>query len=341
MTGGSCHSARGLLSSLSFQEQISCVLESGETQSGRPAGRGRHCLSRREVLAGGIGAGAVLAFPDVGSGVRSADQSGVSGRPAGRVCLCLRHAGSRRGPLAGPWPPRCRPAIRAGSARAGSARGGVCATACAVCAAGPGRHQARGRPGLVAGPGRHGPGYRGYGARRGEDNADPSRRLLGRRRQAGIGDCAGVPAGANVLVTPVFAPARRSFPWSWPITVPVSKQLVRKAHPHTGRPEPRLATTWRSHHALAYFDQRSGAMTGPFHLSDEPSLALSTAAASSSDLLLWTTREPQPDDPAEIRAQAPLSRLSVFPLGSGEGQVVGVGPGAVARRGTGRNASDR
>jgi hypothetical protein len=72
-----------------------------------------------------------------------------------------------------------------------------------------------------------------------------------------------------------------------------------------------------SRHALAYFDQRSGAVTGPFHLSDEPALALSTAAANDSDLLLWTTREPQPGDPAEVRAQASRPRLSVFPLGSG------------------------
>jgi hypothetical protein len=81
-----------------------------------------------------------------------------------------------------------------------------------------------------------------------------------------------------------------------------------------------------SHHALAYFDQRSGVITGPFHLSDEPSLALTTAAANSSDLVLWTTREPQADDPAEIRAQGSLSRLTVFPLGSGTASLSGPAP---------------
>jgi len=99
--------------------------------------------------------------------------------------------------------------------------------------------------------------------------------------------------------------------------MPVSKRLVRKTDPRTGRTVTRWATTWTSRHALAYFDQRSGAIAGPFHLSGEPSLALSTAAANSTDLLMWTTREPQPGDPAEIRAQASLSRLTVFPLGSG------------------------
>src|SRR5262249_59717232 len=42
---------------------------------------------------------------------------------------------------------------------------------------------------------------------------------------------------------------------------------------------------------------------------------------NSGDLLLWTTRDPQPDDPAAIRAQASLSRLSVFPLGSGKARL--------------------
>jgi hypothetical protein len=86
------------------------------------------------------------------------------------------------------------------------------------------------------------------------------------------------------------------------------------------------ATIWKSHHALAYFHRSSGTFTGPFHLSDEPSLALSTAAANDSDLVLWTTREPQPGDTAETRAQALLSRVSVFPLGSGKARFSGPAP---------------
>jgi len=131
----------------------------------------------------------------------------------------------------------------------------------------------------------------------------------------------GVPADANILVTPVFAPDSEIVCLVLAITKPVTRRPVHKVHPLTGKPMPRLATTWRSHHALAYFDQRTGAMTGPFHLDDEPSLALSTAAASSSELLLWTTREPQPGDPPAVRAQASLSRLSVFPLGSGKARL--------------------
>jgi hypothetical protein len=144
--------------------------------------------------------------------------------------------------------------------------------------------------------------------------------------QQGSVTVTGVPHDANVLVTPVFAPGSAIVSLVLAITVPEGKRLVRKADPHTGSPATRWATTWRSHHALAYFDQRSGAITGPFHISGEPSLALSTAAANSSDLLMWTIREPQPDDPAEIRAQASLSRLTVFPLGSGTARLSVLAP---------------
>ncbi|MGB6582153.1 MAG: hypothetical protein WBF34_29995 [Streptosporangiaceae bacterium] len=144
--------------------------------------------------------------------------------------------------------------------------------------------------------------------------------------QQGSVTVTGVPHDANVLVTPVFAPGSPIVSMVLAITMPVGKRLVRKADPHTGHLANRWATTWTSHHALAYFDQRSGAITGPFHLSGEPSLALSTAAANSSDLLIWTTREPQPDDTAEIRAQASLSRLAVFPLGSGTARLSVLAP---------------
>ncbi len=128
----------------------------------------------------------------------------------------------------------------------------------------------------------------------------------------------GVPHDANVLVTPVFAPGSAIISLVMAITVAASRRLAHKADAHGHGAASRWVTTWRSHHALAYFNQGSGAFTGPFHLADEPSLALSTAAANRSDLLLWTTREPQPGDPAQTRAQAPLSRVSAFPLGSGK-----------------------
>jgi hypothetical protein len=137
---------------------------------------------------------------------------------------------------------------------------------------------------------------------------------------------AGVPKGANILVTPVFAPGSAIIALVLAITVPAGRRKIRKAHQHTGGMTSQWATIWKSHHALAYFDRSSGAFTGPFHLSDEPSLALSTAAANDSDLVLWTTREPQAGDTAETRAQALLSRVSVFPLGSGKARFSGPAP---------------
>ena len=128
----------------------------------------------------------------------------------------------------------------------------------------------------------------------------------------------GVPAEASILVTPVFAPGSAVISLVMAITVPVGKRMINKADPHHGGMVKRWATTWRSHHALAYFDRHSGSFAGPFHLAGEPSLALSTAAASASHLFLWTTREPQHSDPAETRAQAHLSRVRAFPLGSGK-----------------------
>jgi hypothetical protein len=136
----------------------------------------------------------------------------------------------------------------------------------------------------------------------------------------------GVPRDANVLVTPVFAPGSAIVSLVLAITAPVGKRPMRKAHPHTGSPVTQLATIWQSHHELAFFDQHSGAMTEPFPVSDEPSLALSTAAANSSDLVLWTTREPQPGDSAGLQAQASLSRLRVFPLGSGKARLSAMAP---------------
>jgi hypothetical protein len=271
-------------------------------------GGGGSALSRREVLVGGIGAGALLALPDLGSGVRSAGQSGVSGRAAPRYAFVYGT------PDPDEVPDGSLAAAMYQPSRAASARPVPVATGLAAAPVSSPDHAVTA---LATVDMVHG------GARVTLTLLDAIAATVARQ---GTVTVPGVPAGAHVLVTPVFAPGSAIVSLVLAITVPVSKQLVRKAHPQTGHPVPRLATTWRSHHVLAYFDQRSGAMTGPFHLSDEPSLALSTAAANGSDLLLWTTREPQPDDPAAVRAQASLSRLSVFPLGSGKARLSASAP---------------
>ena len=272
-------------------------------------GSGGPSLSRREVLAGGIGTGALLALPDLGLGGRPGAQPGVSGgaalryaflygtrdvepAPGGSLVAAMRPASRTASPLT-PVPV----AVKLAAAPVSSPDQTVTALATVD---------------MVS------------------DGAKITLTLLDAASaaitQQGSVTVTGVSRDANVLVTPVFAPDSAIVSIVMAVTTPVGRRLASKAHPHTGRPVTQWATVWKSHHELAYFDRRSGAMTEPFHLSDEPSLALSTAAANRSDLLLWTTREPQPGDPAGLRAQAQLSRLSVFPLGSGKARLSGLAP---------------
>ena len=274
-------------------------------------------LSRREVLTGSIGAGALLALPDLGMGGRSGGRPSKSGRAA--VQYAFLYGTPDPGPASsGSLVATMYPVSRAGSraiSRAVSPRTPV--PVAIKLAAAPVSSPDQAVTALATVDMVH-------------DGAKITLTLLDATSaavaQQGSVTVTGVPHDANVLVTPVFAPGSAIVSMIMAITMPVGKRLVRKADPHTGHLASRWATTWTSHHALAYFDQRSGAITGPFHLSGEPSLALSTAAANSSDLLMWTTREPQPDDPAEIRAQASLSRLTVFPLGSGTARLSVLAP---------------
>jgi len=121
----------------------------------------------------------------------------------------------------------------------------------------------------------------------------------------------GVPAGTNIIATPVFAAGTSTIAVVLGITEPTGQQSAVKK----GTGVHFQATTWQSHHELAYFDTSTGAFTGPFDLKNGPALALHTAAANSSDLFLWTTAEPQID--GAKGTSAPLPKVSAFPLGSG------------------------
>lgn len=130
---------------------------------------------------------------------------------------------------------------------------------------------------------------------------------------------AGLPSDASILATPVFAPGTTMVALVLAITIPASGGTLRKTDPRTGKVTTGTATSWRTHHALAYFDSSSGAFTGPFDLSDEPSLALTTVAANGTDLFVWTTPEPQPADYSKTSPKpVPVSTVSAFPLGSGK-----------------------
>jgi hypothetical protein len=129
----------------------------------------------------------------------------------------------------------------------------------------------------------------------------------------------GVPANASILATPVFAPGTTTVALVLAISIPASGGTIRKADPHSGSVTTGTATTWVSHHVLAYFDSSTGAFTGPFDLSDGPALALTTVAANGTDLFVWTTPEPQAANYSKAHpVSAPLSTVSAYPLGSGQ-----------------------
>ncbi len=129
----------------------------------------------------------------------------------------------------------------------------------------------------------------------------------------------GIPDGTNILPTPVFAPGTTTIAVVLAITQPGAKHMIRKVDPLTGGFVTLPGTTYTSQHALAYFDTSSGAFAGPFYLDNAPALALTTAAANGSDLFLWTTAEPQANESAKGRGLAArVPRVSAFPLGSGQ-----------------------
>jgi hypothetical protein len=279
------------------------VRSSGLSGLSGPGGDG-FGLNRREVLAGSIGAGALVALPDMGIGNLSGARTGKSGKAAlWYVFLYGTPGPASSGSLVAARFPASPPAtvpvaIKLAAAPVLSPDQAVTAVSTVD---------------MVPG-----------GAEITLTLLDATSAAVAKQGSVTV---PGVPADANVLVTPVFAPGSAIVSLVLAITMPAGKRMVRKADSGTGSPETRWANTWVSHHALAYFDQSSGATSGPFHLSGGPSLALTSAAANSSDLVMWTTREPQAGDPAEIRAQASLSRLSVFPLGSGTARLSGPAPG--------------
>jgi hypothetical protein len=258
------------------------------------------------LLAGGIGAGALIALPDFShtasfshTGSRAA-QSGQSGNFAGRYVFVygtLESASSSAGSIAAAMAPTSRSrslpaAVPVASSLAAAPVLSPDQTALALVT-------------VKTVPG---------GSKVTLTLVDTASATIASRGSVTV---TGIPDGTNILATPVFAPGSATIPLVLAITVPTGKQLIRKLNAHGGGVTIRSASTWRTHHALAYFDSASGAFTGPFHLADEPSLALSTAVANAEDLFVWTTREPQPDPSAKTHPKPPpLPQVNVYPLGS-------------------------
>ncbi|HSZ42660.1 MAG TPA: hypothetical protein VK817_22085 [Trebonia sp.] len=131
-----------------------------------------------------------------------------------------------------------------------------------------------------------------------------------------------IPSTASVLVTPVFSPDATMLSLVLGISVPGPKRQVSKRDPRGGGVTTISAPDWRSQHALAFFDRSTGAVSGPFYLGDEPSLALSTVVATASDLFVWTTPDPRATPRSKSHPVAPpLPAVSVFPVGEGKARL--------------------
>jgi hypothetical protein len=272
---------------------------------GGPQGLASRALavSRREMLAGGIGAGALIALPDLS--MPGARRSAASAGSGSRYVLLYGTPESRPFP-GGSVAAALSPVTRS---RALPAPKSVAAKLAAAPVSSPDQISVA----LVtvdAVPG---------GAKVTLTLVDSTSAVV---QEQGSLTITGIPDGTNILPTPVFAPGTATIAVVLAITEPSDRRLVSKKDPHTGAPKPMHAVTWTSHHALAYFDSHSGSFAGPFHLGNAPALALTTAAANHSDLFLWMTEEPQPDHSGKSRPRpAPLPWVSAFPLGSGRARV--------------------
>jgi len=267
---------------------------------GGPASRAL-AVSRREMLAGGIGAGALIALPDL-----STPGASPAVAPAGSRYVLLYGTPESRPFPGGSVAAALSPVTK-------SRRLPAPKSVAAKLAAAPVSSPDQSSVALMT------VDRLPAGAKVTLTLVDATSAVVEKQGSLTI---TGIPDGTNILPTPVFAPGTATIAVVLAITEPSDRRLVSKKDPHHGAPVPMHAVTWTSHHALAYFDSRSGSFAGPFHLGNAPALALTTAAANGSDLFLWTTAEPRPGHPGKGRPRpAPLPWLSVFPLGSGRARV--------------------
>jgi hypothetical protein len=259
-------------------------------------------LSRREMLAGGIGVGALVAMPDLSLAGRAA---GRSARSASSGSSKARYVLLYGTPEATPFPGGSVASALSPASRAKSLPAAKPVAARLTSAPVASADQAS--VALVT------VDTGSAGAKVTLTVVDAASAVISKQGSLTL---TGVADGASILPTPVFAPGTSTIALVLAITEPAGRRLARKIDPATGRTQVMHPVTWTSRHALAYFDSGTGSFTGPFHLGNAPALALTTVAANSADLFVWTTREPQP---AKVRPQAPpLPWVSVFPLGSGQ-----------------------
>jgi hypothetical protein len=273
-------------------------------------------VSRREMLVGGIGAGALIALPDLSLSGRSSARSttpAALGSSASRYVLVYGVPDSAA-PAGGSVAAAIAPASRSASLPAAKP---VAATLAAAPVLSPDQSAVA----LVTVDSVSG------GAKVTLTLVESATAAVLRQGSVTI---TGIPEGTSIVPKPVFAPGTSTVAVVLAVTEPSAKRLVTKRNPRTGAAIPMQAVTWTSHHELAYFDTSNGDFAGPFSLDNAPALGLTTAAANGSDLFLWSTAEPQPISAEEKRKgtwKAPLPWVSAFSLGSGQARLSVPSPG--------------
>jgi hypothetical protein len=267
-------------------------------------------VSRREMLVGGIGAGALIAVPDFSLSARSTTPAAL-GSSGSRYVLVYGVPDSAA-PSGGSVAVAMSPASRSASLPAAKP---VAATLAAAPVSSPDQ-SAVALVTVDSVPG---------GAKVMLTLVDSATAAVQQQGSVTITD---IQEGTSIVPKPVFAPGTSTIAVVLAITEPSDEHLVTKRDPRTGAAVRMQAVTWTSHHALGYFDTSNGDFTGPFSLDNAPALGLTTAAANGSDLFIWSTAEPQPIPAAQKGSwSAPLPRVSAFPLGSAKARLSVPSPG--------------
>jgi multisubunit Na+/H+ antiporter MnhG subunit len=253
-------------------------------------------LSRRAILAGGVGTGVLVALPDVLTAT-PARAAATQASPPSHFFL-YGSPGSASAPALQGWrPPSARGAAAAPPRVIGS--------------------------GLAARPARSADGatIAFPTVRSGPSGAEVTLTLVA-AATAAIESSAtlhlpGVAHDASVLVRPVFAAGAATVALVIAVTTPTNWHAFRKAAAD-GTAATTPSATWTTHHVLAYLDRAAGTFSEPFDLRDAPALAWTDAAADARNLYLWTIREPAASvGTKQNPLPAPPTRVPTFPLGSG------------------------
>ncbi|MBS2963217.1 hypothetical protein KGA66_09180 [Actinocrinis puniceicyclus] len=257
--------------------------------------------SRRAVLTGGVGAGVLVALPDVLVAAPARAAASTPGSAAATTAppahfFLYGSTGPSSPPAVQGWRP---PAARNAPAPAPRTVGTGLAARPARSADGA----SVAFPTVLTGPG----------------GADVTLSVVdaasGAVQTEATVHLPGVPADASVLVRPVFAGAV-TVALVIAVSVPSGWHTFRKSAA-AGTAVVTPSANWTTHHVLAYLDRRTGTFTGPFDLADAPSLAWTDSVADAENLYLWTIREPAVSVGTKAEPlPAPPVRLLTFPLGS-------------------------